>query len=66
MTIRETLKKGFDRSGMTYKEFGEKVGLSLSSAHKKLTGGQVMTVSEAEIYAKVLRVKLSATLKKGR
>jgi predicted transcriptional regulator len=66
MTIRHALKQGFDAKGLTYKQFGEMAGISLSSAHKKLTGAQVMTVSEAEVYANLLGVKISATFKKGR
>lgn len=63
MTILTALSKGFDRSRLTYKELGKRMGMSLSSTHKKLTGGQVMTVKEAEKFAKKLGVTISAKLK---
>jgi transcriptional regulator with XRE-family HTH domain len=63
MTVRETLKRAFDKSGMTYTAFAGLVGVSLSSAHKKLNGEQVLTLEDAEAWAKLLKVSISAKVK---
>ena len=63
MTIRETLKRAFDRSGMTYEQFALAAGMTIPSAHRKLNGVTPTTLAEAEAYAKILKVKISAKLK---
>lgn len=66
MTIREQLKRAFDQSGMTYGQFAQLSGLTVPSAHRKLNGVTPTTLEEAEAYARVLKVEISATLRKGR
>lgn len=66
MTIRETLLRAFNKSGMTYGEFATAAGMTIPSAHRKLNGKTPTTLEEAQAYARILNVKISATLKKGR
>ena len=72
LTIREKLKHAFIKSGLTYKQFALRVEsktkkrMTIPSAHRKLNGVTPTTLEEAEVYAGILGVKISATLKKGR
>ena len=63
MTIREKLKRAFDDSGLTYEQFATLAGLTIPSAHRKLNGVTPTTLEEAEAYARILKVKISAKLK---
>ena len=63
MTIREKLKRAFDDSGLTYEKFARKAELTIPSAHRKLNGQTPITLEQAEAYARILGVKISAKLK---
>ena len=66
MTVREKLKRAFDDSDLTYEQFARLAGITTPSAHRKLNGVTPTTIEEAERYAKILKLKISATLRKRR
>ncbi len=57
-SIRQELVRALERTGLTYEEFGQLVGLSKSSVCKKLNGETKIGLAELERFARVLKVKV--------
>lgn len=60
-SIREELKRAFDRMEITYEELGKRLGISKSSAYKKLNGDQGIDLHEVEIWARVLGIDITVS-----
>lgn len=58
-TIREELKRAFLKKGWTYLRAGQELGISQTSAFRKLNGEQVIGIEELPRFAKVLGVRVS-------
>ncbi len=58
-SIREELKRSFDQKGWTYKEAAKRLGISYTSAYRKLNGLQLIEIgSELDLFARVFDVKV--------
>lgn len=61
--ILGALQLGFKESGLTYEKFGKKVGITKSTAHRKLHGDLPITIADAEVWARKLNVQISCYLR---